>query len=76
MTIKEIVEKCGPNHGGVVFDPKDRYMYIVNKKSQTIKVYLMGIHVNHFLYRYDYTIKELTSTISLGVKLPEIIRRT
>lgn len=70
MTIKEIVEKCGRNHGGVVFDPNDNYIHVVNKRVQTIKTYLMGIHVNHFLYRYDYTIKELTSTISLGVKLP------
>ena len=49
MTIKEIVEKCGRNHGGVVFDPNDNYMHVVNKRVQTIKTYLMGIHVNHFL---------------------------
>lgn len=67
MTIKEIVEKCGRNHGGVVFDLNGRYMYIVNKRTQTIKIYLMGVHVNHFLCRCNYTLKEITSSIPLEI---------
>lgn len=59
MTIKEIVEKCGRNHGGVVFDPNDNYMYVVNKRVWTIKTYLMGIHFNYFLGKYNYTLKDL-----------------
>jgi len=33
--IKEVVEKCGCNHGGAVFDQNGRYIYIVTNNYKT-----------------------------------------